>query len=173
MFAVCFYFIKRTKEKLQWSSVSSYFFHLRSRRIWYYHPLNHHLKAYTSTLLIFSITHPNYQSISRPFTLPVLKDCLRSQLKSGSVQVIGWVPEVAANYHPMGSFGHWLAFTWRSHVFEKSIDDTSCTQASHGTVFDASRYSALAPAHWTCMALKNARKEKKQGPEVGRRGRGV
>ena len=24
---------------------------------------------------------------------------------------------------------------------------------------DASRYSTLAPAHWTCMALENARKE--------------
>ena len=26
-------------------------------------------------------------------------------------------------------------------------------------VSDASRYSTLAPAHWTCMALENARKE--------------
>lgn len=29
---------------------------------------------------------------------------------------------------------------------------------------DASRYSTLAPAHWTCMALENARKEE-GGPQ--------
>ena len=54
------------------------------------------------------------------------------------------------NYGPMGSgqgLGDWL--TWLMFGGTQTIHHR---QAS--CVSDASRYSTLAPAHWTCMALE-------------------
>ena len=42
----------------------------------------------------------------------------------------------------------WLMFGWQGTIHHRQA---SC-------VSDASRYSTLAPAHWTCMVLQNARK---------------